>query len=527
MPRVFERLRGFYTPVTDIKRRVFSELCKLVAHSDITPQSIEAIPYTIIGGTEPHYRCCVFRERAIIRERVRLACGLDLRECSEQEALLPDIALILSGKRTIKEPLVNVIKNGCEKCPEDSVVVTDLCKKCMAHPCVLACPVNAISIGPDRAMIDQRKCIKCLRCTQVCPYEAITRRGRPCAQACGVDAISSDEQGYAAIDHDKCVSCGLCIVSCPFGAIVDKSEILQVFTKLTNKNSPSKSEIHAIVAPSFVSQFGAKVTPHAIFKGLQALGFASVTEVAFGADADVLIEAEKLAVLMKKVDDAPKRESMPSENGHVFLGTSCCPSWVMAAKKHYPELAKYISDSYTPMVETAKLVKERNPGATVAFIGPCIAKKHESLQKPMSDHVDHVITFEELAAMFVASGIDLLDVQKGMTAQEVKISDGSKFGRGYPVAGGVCAAIATYAKQCHGIEGFEIARADTLRECREMLANIKKGKIAPRLVEGMACPDGCIGGPGTLAPLKVARRAVDAFSREAEKEAPKCDHEDG
>nr|MDO8111239.1 4Fe-4S dicluster domain-containing protein [Candidatus Sigynarchaeota archaeon] len=508
MPRIFEKLRGFYTPVTDIRRRVFAEIAKLIVEDRATQDEIEAIPYKIITEDEPHYRCCVFRERAIVRERVRLACGLDLKEGGENEPKIPDIHAVLTGKKVISEPLVNVIKIGCERCPTDSVVVTDLCRNCMAHPCILVCPVNAISIINGRSHVDTSKCIKCLRCTTVCPYEAIVRRGRPCAQACGVDAIESDAQGYAEINYEKCVSCGLCIVSCPFGAIADKSEILQVLYELKHQD-----RVHAIMAPSFVSQFGNKVSPAAVFKGLQKAGFKSVMEVAFGADQDVLIEAGKLAKILEKV-----KASTADQEDHEFLGTSCCPSWVMTARKFFPDLAKHISDSYTPMVETAKKVKQDDPASKVVFIGPCIAKKHESLFQPMSDYVDHVLTYEEMAAIFVAMKIDLMEIQESMP-----ITDASRFGRGYAIAGGVCGAIADYTKSCYGFPEIETTRADTLRECRKMLASIKAGEIKPRLVEGMACPDGCIGGPGTLAPLKLARAAVEKFVKDAGKKEPGCD----
>jgi [FeFe] hydrogenase (group B1/B3) len=522
MPRVFERLRGFYTPVVDIRRRVFADVAKLVIDDRATQEEIEAIPYTLIEGDTPTYRCCVFRERAVIRERVRLACGLDLHEGGENEPRIPDIHAVLTSERVISEPLVNVIKIGCERCPTDAVNVTDLCMNCMAHPCVLVCPVNAISIidaapmalpgrqdaRQGRAFVDQEKCIKCLRCTQVCPYEAIVRRGRPCAQACGVDAVTSDENGYAEIDHEKCVSCGLCIVSCPFGTISDKSEILQVLFSLKHDD-----DVHAIIAPSFISQFGKMVSPQAIIKGLELAGFKSVMEVAYGADRDVLIESEKLSRILEKAQD-----SSNAEEQHDFLGTSCCPSWAMTARKFFPELAGFISDSWTPMVETAKKVKQEYPSSKVVFIGPCIAKKHESLQEPMSQFIDHVLTFEEMAAIFVAMKIDLAEIKETTT-----LADASKYGRSYPVAGGVCTAIAEYTRSCHGFAEFEIAKADTLRECRKMLSDIKSGKIKPRLVEGMACPDGCIGGPGTLAPLKLARATVEKFAKDSDKIEPGCE----
>ncbi len=508
MPRIFERLRGLYTPVVEIRRRVFAELARLVIEDRATQENIEAIPYQLIKEEGPRYRCCAFKERAVVRERVRLACGLGLEADGENEPRIPAISAVLTSKKVISEPLVNVIKIGCERCPTDSIVVTDLCRNCMAHPCVLVCPVNAISIYDGKSHVDTDKCIKCLRCTQVCPYEAIVRRGRPCAQACGVDAIGSDAQGYAEIDHDKCVSCGLCTVSCPFGAIADKSEIMQVLHELRQH-----AHIHAIVAPSFVSQFGNKVSPAAIFKGLQKAGFAAVMEVAYGADHDVVVESEKLSRILQAVKDGGEA---PGEHG--FLGTSCCPSWVMAARKFFPELATHISDSYTPMVVTARKVKEGDPAAKVVFIGPCIAKKHESLLAPMSETVDHVLTFEEMAAILVAMKIDLVEVQ-----ESIPVADASRFGRGYAVAGGVSEAIATYTRSCHGFTDFEVTRADTLRECRKMLASIKAGEIKPRLVEGMACPDGCIGGPGTLAPLKLAKVSVEKFSKDAGKKEPSCE----
>lgn len=503
--RVFERLRGLYTPVVDIRRRVFVEVARLAFKESATQDDVEAIPFKIIAGQVPHYRCCVFRERAIVRERVRLACGFDLHEGGEHEPVMPAIADALSGDRLIADPLVNVIKIGCEKCPEDSIVVTDLCRNCMAHPCVLSCPVNAISIAGDRARVDDAKCIKCMRCTLVCPYEAITRRGRPCAQACGVNAVVSDADGFAEIDQEKCVACGLCIVSCPFGAIADKSEILQVAKALRDRGN-----VHAIVAPSFTSQFGPKVSPSAIFEGIRKLGFASVSEVAYGADIDVIIEAEKLAAIVK------------GETKQAFLGTSCCPSWVMAARAAFPDLAGNISDSFTPMVETAMKVKAKHPGCKVVFVGPCIAKKKESMLEPMRSHVDHVITFEELAAMLVAMKIDLADI-----GAAPPVMDATRHGRGYAVAGGVCKAIEAHARDCHALPPFETRRADTLKDCLAMLKDIKQGTSRPVLIEGMACPDGCIGGPGTLAPIKQARRAVDRFAADAARERPSCDDTGG
>ncbi|NCC58887.1 MAG: 4Fe-4S dicluster domain-containing protein, partial [Synergistales bacterium] len=342
----------------------------------------------------------------------------------------------------------------CEKCPEDQVIVTDGCQSCMAHPCSIVCPRNAISFPEGKALIDQEKCIKCMKCVQVCPYAAITRRVRPCAEACGVDAIDSDEEGYARIHQDICVSCGLCTVSCPFAAISDKSEIVQVtFSLMERKRETASPKLHAIVAPSFTGQFGNKVTPEMIFAGIQRLGFDRVMEVAYGADCDTILLAEKYTTKQGK-----------------FLGTSCCPSWVLTARNSYPDLAENIADSYTPMVETAKKIKESDVHAKVIFIGPCIAKKYEALTAEVSGYVDHVLTFEELAALFVAFEIDLSTI-----GESPAIQDASMLGRGYANASGVGNAIIRTAEEKFGITDISFEKADTLSDCLEMLKHIKVG----------------------------------------------------
>ena len=105
-----------------------------------------------------------------------------------------------------------------------------MCQGCLAHPCVEVCPKDAVSLDRTngRSRIDPDKCIKCGQCANVCAYHAIIIQERPCAAACGMDAIRSDENGKADINYDKCVSCGQCLVNCPFGAIADKSQIFQV-----------------------------------------------------------------------------------------------------------------------------------------------------------------------------------------------------------------------------------------------------------------------------------------------------------
>jgi [FeFe] hydrogenase (group B1/B3) len=372
----------------------------------------------------------------------------------------------------------------------------------MAHPCSIVCPVEAVSIGKEAAIIDQEKCIQCGRCSQVCPYSAIVHRERPCAESCGVNAITSDKDGYAEINYEKCVSCGMCIVSCPFGAIGEKSEIVQIIHALRGDKP-----VYVEIAPSFVGQFGPLVKASMIIEALKKLGFAGVIEVAYGADVDTLIEAKELAEITKKKKS--KRD---------YVATSCCPAWVLAAITNYPKQAVNVSDSFTPMVETARKIKDIDPDARVVFLGPCIAKKNECFAPEVEKLVDFIMTFEELGALFQAFNIDPSEIE---ATQE--INDASEAGRGFPVAGGVANAILSQTRELLGKNiTIPYISADTLADCMQMLKDIEKGKIDPKplLVEGMACPYGCIGGPGTLAPLYRAKRKVKNFSKRAKSKLP-------
>ena len=512
MPEVIERMRGLYTPCTDIRRKVFAGITRFVLAGK-KPEDIDYLPFDIIDMGKPTYRCCSYRELSIVRQRIRLAFGLPLIEERNNMPVSAGIGEAFTDRKVLAAPIVNVIRAACEKCPEDKVIVTNMCQSCMAHPCSLVCPVNAISF-PDggQALIDQKKCVKCMKCVKACPYQSITRMVRPCAAACGVDAIHSDEDGYASIDQGKCVNCGLCTVSCPFAAISDKTELVQILHQLTG---PEERRPYALLAPSFTGQFGRLASPGAVAAGLLAIGFKGVREVALGADCDTILLARRLAERPAAASSPAGAASTASVAGPTFLGTSCCPSWVMTARRHFPAFAGNIAESFTPMVETARLIKERDPKARVVFIGPCIAKKAEALEPELRPYVDHVLTFEELAAIFVAKDIDLASIDPTEFPPEA-----SALGRGYAIAGGVGGAIAETAKQRFGLDNIALAKADTLRNCRALLMDIQLGKVKADLVEGMACPGGCVGGPGTLSGLLSARNEVGKFAATAPERLP-------
>lgn len=484
-------MQEIYSDILNIRRKVFATIASIAYnHEDVSQAMAEAI-VKIIPGEVANYRDSVFKERAIVGERLRLGLGLDARNASELGRLTDGIEKVNIAERFFESPLVNVISFACEACPTKTFEVTNHCRKCIAHPCMNVCPVNAISMDKKQAVIDQNKCIKCGKCQAACPYSAIIKYDRPCAVACGVNAIESDELGRAKINEERCVSCGQCISACPFGAIADKSEIYQLI-----KSIQAGKKHLAIVAPAFISQFGPIVSPQQILQGIKALGFSDVMEVGLGADIETLKEAKEY--LAEVPDKKP------------YLGTSCCPSWAMMVDKLFPDLKDNISSSATPMIATAKHIKQEDDEALVTFIGPCTSKKLEALQEDVRDYVDFVITFEELMGMFVAKGVELSELE----ADEI-IMDASSLGRGFAESGGVAGAVANVIKQLAPGREVLTEKANGLHECVTMLRLAKVGKKDGYLLEGMACPGGCIGGAGTLAPVSKAQKALQAFKKES------------
>ncbi len=481
-------MKGIYTSLTKIRRQVFAEVARLAFEGDLQNQ-LEEAPYKILPGEVAHYRDSIFKERAIIGERLRLALGLPIRKVDLHSRLAQGAEAVDVPHRVLELPLVNVIPFACEACPTDAFEVTDNCRKCLAHPCTHVCPVKAVTIQKDRAHIDKKKCIKCGKCKEACPYSAIVRYNRPCAAACGVDAIDSDYLGRAMINEERCVGCGLCIVNCPFGAIADKSEIFQLINALKRGD-----RIVAEVAPAFVGQFGPLATPAKIVQGLKTLGFSDVIEVSLGADVASLHEARVF------IDQVPEKQP--------YLGTSCCPAWAMMAEKFFPDQFGNISSSHTPMVAAAQAVKANAPDSRVVFIGPCAAKKIEALDPEVQPYIDFVITFEELIAMFVAKDIDLAALEDGP-----ELTDSSTNGRNYANCGGVAAAIAANIQKFAPERTVTIDRADGLTACRKMLTLAKAGQRHGYLLEGMACPGGCVGGPGTLLANRPAAQKVQEFAK--------------
>ena len=483
-------MRGVHTFINDIRRQVFTEVARMAFEGGNYAETIRRLPHKIIPGEVAKYRQNILVERAVVTERIRLAIGLPLRDLSEYAPTDAQLEDSVIAEKYYEPPLINIISYACNACPTKQVRVTNMCQGCLAHPCMEVCPKDAISLVQGKSVIDQNKCIKCGKCADECPYGAILRIERPCAEACGMDAIGSDELGRAKIDYDKCVSCGMCLVNCPFGAISDKSQIFQLIQAIKRGD-----KVVAAVAPAFVSQFGENVTSSQMREAMRQVGFHKVIEVAVGADMCTAEEAEDF---LKKV---------PAEQP--FMATSCCPAFVNMIKQHFPQLLDNMSTTVSPMCAVSRMLKEKDPETVTVFIGPCIAKKSETLDLNIKDNADYAMTFGEIRAMMRAKDVEL-------EPEENTYQEGSVFGKRFGNAGGVTAAVVECFKEMNEDITPNVMKCNGAAECKKALLLMKVGKLPADFVEGMACVGGCVGGPSKHKTELEAKKARDLLIGQAD-----------
>ena len=167
------------------------------------------------------------------------------------------------------------------------------------------------------------------------------------------------------------------------------------------------------------------------------------------------------------------------------------------------------------MVATARTIKKQYPDAKVVFIGPCASKKLAASRTDVRSDVDFVITFEELAGMFEAKGIDPAQCEG-----DSSFHNATAAGRGYAVAGGVASAIEACLHEYYpGVE-VHIEHAEGLDECKKILTQAKAGKIKGCMIEGMGCPGGCMAGAGTIAPLNKAAAELKKYKANSTRKLP-------
>ncbi len=462
-----QKTRKFDTKVQHLKYKVLREVAKQ-AWNDTLLENVMEIPKMIVPGKTSTMRCCVYKERAILGERVKIAMGGD------------------KGNPN----MIEVIDIACDECPAAGYEVTDSCRGCLAHRCEDVCKRGAISFDHNHvAHIDKSKCVECGQCANVCPYSAIVNRKRPCQVACKIKAISINEDNAASIDNNKCIQCGACVYQCPFGAISDKSFILNVIDMIKKSEDNKKYKVYAMVAPSISSQFTyAKLGQ--VITGLTELGFHTVVEAALGADMVAQAESVELA-----------------EKG--FLTSSCCPAFVSYVKSAFPAIADCVSHNLSPMATLAKYIKKVDPTSRVVFIGPCTAKKAEAQLESVKPYIDAVLTFEELQALFDSRDMDINSLPEGV------LDNASYFGRIFARCGGLADAVAEGLKEQNVDFDLKAVSCDGIEACRMALLKKSKGVLDANFIEGMACVGGCIGGAGCLTHGEKNKAEVDKYGREA------------
>lgn len=457
----------FDTKVQYLKYKVLREVAREAWNGTLLENVLD-IPKMIVPGKEPTMRCCVYKERAILEERVKIAMG---------------------GDRT-NPNVIEVIDIACDECPMGGYEVTNACRGCLAHRCQDACKRGAISFDHNqKAVIDKTKCVECGMCAKVCPYTAIMNFKRPCVNACKVKAISMNEDKAATIDNDKCISCGACVYQCPFGAITDKSFILNVIDLIQKSENNTKYRVYAVVAPTIASQFSyAKLGQ--VVKGIKELGFHSVVEAALGADMVAYSEGKEL-----------------SEKG--FLTSSCCPAFVDFIHKNFPDMVENISHNLSPMASIAQYIKKTDPGCKIVFMGPCTAKKMEFQKETVRPYIDSVITFEELQALFDSKDVDITELGEEL------LDNASYYGRIFARCGGLADAVRESLKE-QGIDfDLKATSCNGIEECRVAIIKKSKNLSDANFIEGMACVGGCIGGAGCLTHGEKNKAEVDKYGMEA------------
>ena len=318
-----------------------------------------------------------------------------------------------------------------------------------------------------------------------------------CTSVCFYHALSRDENGNVVVT-DSCVGCGDCITACDAHNLVEIKEVVPIFNHINQGTA-----VYALIAPAYLSQFGADMTPGRLRTAFKMLGFAGLIEVALFADILTLKEALEFDIAIKKEED-------------FVLTSCCCPLWVGMIEKVYGELIPHMPPSVSPMVASGRAVKHLHPDAKTVFIGPCIAKKAEARQADIADAVDYVLTFREMADIFDAAGI------KPHNLEEDLRDHSSAAGRLYARTGGVSTAVAETVKRIAPGRHLQVKarQANGVPECKTMLKDVMEGKLDANFLEGMGCVGGCVGGPRIIIDKEQGTRNVNEYAARTQEKTP-------
>lgn len=468
-----------------LQREILIKLIRAF-YSDDFIKNTRLIPYELRPkGYEVQYRCCIYKERAILKDRTIASLGFAIDIDNETTSLSEYARLALDRKKPDNISLT-ILDTACKGCVPSRVYVTDLCQGCVARPCVSKCRFDAIKINNSRAVIDPQKCKNCGMCLGVCQYQAITKLIVPCENACPIGAITKNAQGHAQIDFTQCISCGKCINACPFYAVNEKQQIIDVL-----KHIKAGKNVIAMIAPAIAGQFACSCEQ--LHSAIKTAGFTKVYEVAQGADTTARLEAKDFKERLKK--------------GDAFMTTSCCAGYNELVDKHLTELKPFRSETKTPLYYTAEIAKLENSDSITVFFSPCIAKRQEALN---NSNVDYVLTFEEINALFIALNIDITQ------CKPVEFSyKSSKQARNFALTEGVATSVAAaWNGEPDSIKPV-IINGLNKQSIKDLQKYAKCGQCEfGNLIEVMCCTGGCIGGNATINTAKISGKKIKQYADE-------------
>lgn len=466
-----------------IRRELLSTITKKIEDGNLV-ETIDRVPLEIRPKeTEEVSRCCKYKDRAMLKYRLMALLGYSIQDETDELTPLSEYAKHALERKEISNVPLTVIDEACSACVKANYFVTNMCRGCVARPCIMNCPKEAIEFRDGHALIQTNKCVSCGICHENCPFHAIIYTPVPCEEACPVGAISKDEKGIEHIDDSKCIYCGRCIVACPFGAMMEKSHVVDVMVAIKDP----KRKVVAMVAPAIIGQF--KQPLGRMLNTIRTMGFDDVIEVALGANTTT---ANESAEFMERM-----------EGGAPYMTTSCCTSYTQLITKHLPFMEPYVSHTKTPAYYTAEIARKMYPDADLVFIGPCLSKKKEAI---LNDNIQYMLSFEEIGSMMVGLGLFIGKIDEEALNPEVEDSS-----RAYAISSGVMKAVAAKLPKGYPIKPMVVS--GITKASIKQLKMFEKKLPDANMIEIMSCEGGCVNGCSVLAKARIAARQVIEVSK--------------
>lgn len=454
-------------------KQLLLHLSQLLATNQLE-QEIDRIPLIMRPRKNENIRCCVHKDRAVLKYKIMAMLGFNINDESDELTSLSQYVERYYSMSNSSDKMMTVVDEACSACHTINYTVTNMCRACDSRSCQQSCPKDSIDFINGKASINHDTCVNCGLCMNNCAFHAIIYMPVPCEESCPVGAIQKTNEGIEIIDFDKCIYCGKCINACPFEAIVEKTELPKIFNNLQ-----SEEKCIALIAPAIAGQF--KASFGKIRQSIKALGFDQVIEVAEGAEMTIAHELEDL------------------QNTDAFVTNSCCTAYNKLIELHVPELKNYQSKAKTPLQYIAEKIKNSQPNSRTVFIGPCISKRYEVYH---DKNVDYMMSFEELGAVLIAQNIEVAHCQD----EELNPKINNTL-RQFAVSGGLTANIKAGLPKTFDFKPVVFSGIN-LGHVKQIKKFISQSE-AYNFMEVMSCEEGCIGGCNAIAKPSIAKRQIN------------------